>query len=208
MATHVRRSRSAEESLPWSARAIEIAGPVLEKDPQNGPARGCLFDAYFGRATAMQDLKRREEAAKDWKRLLDLSANQPNITMRLFRPSALAHLGEHVQAAAEMETLLAEGKVPPLNLYIFSYVHARCVGAVAKDARLSPAEQERLADRYGVRSVELLKKAQAAGYFNDQARLARMKANEDFNPIRAREDFKKLLVELEKEPSVKPPTKP
>ena len=50
MATHIRRSRSAEESLPWSARAIEIAGPVLEKDPQNGPARGCLFDAYFGRA--------------------------------------------------------------------------------------------------------------------------------------------------------------
>ena len=155
----------------------------------------------------MQDLKRPEEAAKDWKRLLDLSADQPNITMRLFRPSALAHRGEYVQAAAEMETLLAEGKVPPLNLFIFSYVYA-LRGAVAKDARLSPAEQERLADRYGARSVGLLKKAQAAGYFDDPARLARMKGNEDFNPIRAREDFKKLLAEFEKVPSVKPPTKP
>src|SRR5437899_9408820 len=74
MAMHVRRSRSPEESLPWTARAIDIVAPVLEKEPLNRRARGCLFDAHFGRAIALRELGRPDEAAKDWKRALELSA--------------------------------------------------------------------------------------------------------------------------------------
>src|SRR5262249_30058815 len=121
-----------------------------------------------------------------------------------YRPPPLAYLGEHAQAATEMESLLAEGKVQPVNLYVFAYSYARCSAAAATDARLSPAERERLADQYGRRAVELLRRAQAAGYFRDPDRLARMKTNRDFDAIRARPDFQRLLVELENEAKPRP----
>ena len=182
--------------------------PVLAESPDNRAARGCLHNAHFGRAIALRKMGRDGEAAEDWKRLLELSAGQADINMRLYRPSPLAHLGEHVQAAAEMETLLTEGKVQPVNLYDFGYAYARCSAAAVNDARLPPAEREPLAERYGRRSVELLRQAQAAGYFRDPARLARMNENKDFDPVRGREDFKGLVAELEakqKESRVKKP---
>src|SRR5262249_51809783 len=117
MAQHVRRSRTPLESLPWSARAIETAGPVVEADPHNRTARGCLYDAHFGRAIALRELGREAEAAADWKRALELSAGQSDINMRLFRPPTLALMGHHIQAAKEMDTLLAEGMVQPANMY-------------------------------------------------------------------------------------------
>src|SRR5262249_36489885 len=134
--------------------------------------------------------------AKDWKRALELSAGQADINLRLYRPPLLADLGEHVQAATEMEALLAEGKVQPVNLYVFAYTYARCSAAAAKDTPLPPAEQEKLADRYGGRVVELLRQAQTAGYFRDPDRLARMKEQKDFDAVRGREDFKTLLTDL------------
>jgi serine/threonine protein kinase len=204
MATHVRRSRSPEESLEWSARAIRTVEPVLQQDPRDVRARMCLFDTFMGRGQALLQLGRREEAVKDWRRMIELSAGQPHINMRLYRPSPLAHLGEHIQATAEIETLLAEGHAQPLNLYIFSYVYARCSATAATDARLPPAEREKLADKYGSRAVELLREAQAAGYFRSPGRLARMKENEDFDPIRSRPDFQRLLVELEKKAQPEP----
>src|SRR5262249_52940347 len=162
---------SPEESLPWSARAIALVAPVLEKDPRNRHARTCLYDVHFGRAVALRQLRRLEEAAKDWKQALELSAGQADINLRLYRPPLLADLGEHVQSATEMETLLAEGKVQPVNLYVFAYTYARCSAAAGKDAPLPPAEREKLADQYGRRAVELLRQAQTAGYFRDPDRL-------------------------------------
>jgi len=204
MATHVRRSRSPEDSLEWSARAIRTLEPVLDQDPRDVYARVTLFDAFVGRGLALLQLARREEAAKDWRRMIELSADQPHINMRLYRPSPLARLGEHVQATTEIEALVAEGHVQGLNLYTFAYVHSLCSTAVAIDARLSPAERVKLADKYGSRAVELLRKAQSAGYFQAPDRLARMKESKDLDAIRSRPDFQGLLVELETTSEKKP----
>jgi eukaryotic-like serine/threonine-protein kinase len=198
MASHVRNSRSPEESLEWSARAIRTLETVLKQDSRDMNARMYLFDAFLGRAFALVRLGRDEEAAKDWRQSIVLSAGRSHINMRLYRPPALARLGEHVPATAEAETLLAEGKVQGSNLYTFAYVHSLSSAAAAIDARLAPAERAKLSDKYAGRSVELLRKAQATGYFQSTDRLARMKENKDLDAIRSRADFQALLVELEK----------
>jgi tetratricopeptide (TPR) repeat protein len=198
MATHVRRTRPPEESLEWSAKAIRTLEPVLKQAPQAVGARMCLFDAYFGRSQALDRLGRPEEADDDRKRMLEISEGQAHINMRLFRPSPLARLGEHVQATSEIEALVADGHVQGSNLYIFSYVYSVCSAAAAKDDRLPTAERDRLADMYGRRAVELLRQCQATGYFKNPDRLARMKTNKDLDAIRARPDFQRLFVELEK----------
>jgi tetratricopeptide (TPR) repeat protein len=196
-ATHIRESRSPEESLEWSARAVRTVEPLLARDPRDAQARSTLFYTFLGRARALLDLGRREEADKDWRRAIELSEGQPRMEMQLDRPHPLARLGEHVQAAKEMETLLAEGHTQALNLHTFSWVYALCSAAAANDSRLPTAEREKLAERYGRRAVELLREAQAVGYFQDPGRLADMKDNKDFDPIRSRPDFQKLRAELD-----------
>jgi tetratricopeptide (TPR) repeat protein len=196
-AVQIRESRSPEESLEWSARAIRTLEPLLARDPRDVQARSTLFYTFLNRARALLDLGRREEADKDWRRAIELSEGQPRIEMRLDRPSSFARLGEHVQAAKEIETLLAEGHTQALNLHSFSWVYALCSAAAANDSRLPAAEREELAEKYGGRAVELLRQAQAAGYFQDPKRLARMKDNKDFDPIGSRPDFQKLLAELD-----------
>jgi serine/threonine protein kinase/tetratricopeptide (TPR) repeat protein len=203
MATHIRESRSPEESLEWSARAIRTVEPMLAQDPRDAEARMTLFNTSLGRARALLDLGRREEADKDYRRAIEYSEGQPRIEMRLYRPNPLARLGEHMQAAKEMEALLAEGHTQALNLYTFSWVYALCCAAAAHDARLPAAERENLAEKYGSRAVELLRKAQAAGYFQDPGRLAKMKIK-DFDPLRARPDFQELLGQLQARSSKDP----
>jgi tetratricopeptide (TPR) repeat protein len=197
MASHVRRTGSPEEALEWAARAIRLLEPVLEKDPRYVDARMCLFDTLLGRAYALRRLGRQEDAAGEWRRIVEVSEGQPHINMRLYRPIALVSLEEHARATAEIETLLAEGHSQGGNLYMFAYLHSLCSAAADNDARLSPAERENLADKYGGRAVELLRMAQATGYFQDPGRLAHMKQDKDLDAIRARPDFQKLLAEVE-----------
>ncbi len=199
MATHVRRTRSPAESLEWSAKAIRLLEPVLQQDPREVHARMVLFDVSMGRGQALLQLKRPEEARKDWRKMVELSAGQSHINMRLFRPAPLARLGDYLQATAEIETLLKEGSVQALNLYTFAYVYSLSSSAAANDARLPQTERNKLADKYGRRSVELLSKARATGYFQNPGRLAHMKEDDDLDAIRDRADFKKLLADVEAE---------
>jgi serine/threonine protein kinase len=206
IATHARKSRSAEESLEWSAKAISTLEPVLKKDPRDGYARFSLFSAVLGRGLALQDLRRHEDAAKDWRRVVELTEGQPDIRMRIYRPASLARLGEHAQATSEVETLLSQGHVQGSYLSIFAGVNSLSAGAAANDNRLAPHERARLADQYGGRAVELLRKAQAAGLFQDPGQLARL-TKPEFDSISSRPDFRGFVDEVEKKASKGPKEK-
>jgi hypothetical protein len=78
-----------------------------------------------------------------------------------------------------------------------AYVHSLCSAAAANDASLPPAERERLADQYGARAVELLRKAQEAGHFKNPGRVEHLKTDKDLDPIRNRSDFQAFLADLE-----------
>ena len=196
MATEVRR-RSPDEALEWAARAIGLLEPVLQKDPRYVEARMCLFDSLMGRAYALRRLERREDAAEEWRRVVEISEGQPHINMRLYRLFALAFLAEHAKATAEIEILLAEGHAQGRNLFLFAQVHALSSAAAVGDMQLDPALRQELVDKYGGRAVELLHQAQAAGYFREPSQLARLKQHENLDAIRSRPDFQRLLMELE-----------
>jgi tetratricopeptide (TPR) repeat protein len=197
MANFLRNNNSPEEALEWSARAISTLEPVLEKDVRDVHARIALFDAVWGRELALLGLGRREEASQDSRRVIALSDGQPDIRMRLYRPTPLARLGEYVRATAEIETLLAEGHGQALDISAFASVHSICCAAAAHDVRMPLGEREKLAEKYGGRAVELLRMVQAKGYFQDPGRLVRLKENKDLDAIRSRPDFQRLLLELD-----------
>ena len=65
-----------------------------------------------------------------------------------------------------------------------------CLLALASASVKNDAE---LADRYGERAVELLRRAFAKGYTD----VKHMKQDSDLDSLRTRDDYKKLLKELE-----------
>jgi tetratricopeptide (TPR) repeat protein len=192
------RKRSPKESLDWAGRSIRILESALQEDARDVDVRMGLFDTLMGRAYAFRRLTQLEDAAKDWRRALDVSEGQPHINMRLYRPLILVFLAEHARAAAEIEVLVSEGRAQGPNLNMFAEVYSLGSAAAAKDTRIPAAEREKLADQYGGRAVELLRMARAAGYFRNPAKVANLAENKDLDAISARPDFKELLGELQK----------
>ena len=65
-----------------------------------------------------------------------------------------------------------------------------------RDPQLPAPEQQRLAEQYAARALELLKDAQKAGYFKTPAHVEDLKRNRDFESLATRVDFLKLLRQI------------
>ena len=50
---------------------------------------------------------------------------------------------------------------------------------------------------YARQALALLRRAQAAGFFKDRAKIERLKKASDLAPLQQREDFRKFVAELE-----------
>jgi hypothetical protein len=96
----------------------------------------------------------------------------------------LVRRGDHAEAAKTTAELLP---------YDAAGFLARCVPLVQKDTNLSEAEHKDLAQKYGDRVMQLLREAlkQADGSAPD------LKKDPRFDSLRLRDDFKKLLADLE-----------
>jgi tetratricopeptide (TPR) repeat protein len=175
-----------EASLVWFARAIALLAPLVEREPRLITERLFLRNAHLGRATALDRLARHVDAVKDWDRALALCA-EPTVKQYLgcARLRSLARAGEHARAVADANALAAGKGVTGGNLYDLAGVCALAAAAVKEDARLQ--------DRYAARAVELLRQAVARGYQD----VERLNKDRDLDALRQREDFRRLLAELE-----------
>src|SRR5205807_617677 len=106
----------------------------------------------------------------------------------------LARTGDHTQAVREAQEAM-DGKQPSSEvLYEAGLTHALAVAAVRRDMLLSPPERDRQAEEYAARAVELLQKAQEAGYFRERAAREELRNDPELEPLQGREDFRKLLA--------------
>ncbi|MCI0457552.1 MAG: serine/threonine-protein kinase, partial [Gemmataceae bacterium] len=129
-----------------------------------------------------------------------LEANPRNRMYRLFFRNNLivlvhANAGLRDQAAAvhAAQKLHDLGWDPPGNAYVAACALARCIPVVEKDDRLGAAKREAAVQFYGDQALAMLRAAVAKGYRNVEY----VKESTDLDPLRQREDFRKLLAELE-----------
>jgi tetratricopeptide (TPR) repeat protein len=101
---------------------------------------------------------------------------------------AESHLGlaDDENVAAIAEKLAAFAFDPANDAYQAAGFLSRCVP-------LAETDRKELAEEYAARAMELLRQAVAHGF----ADAARLKDDPKFEPLQAREDFKKLTSELE-----------
>jgi tetratricopeptide (TPR) repeat protein len=102
--------------------------------------------------------------------------------------------GDQAAALAAAAKFRDLGWDPPTDAYFAAEALALCVDVVAKDDKSSVEQRDKQAKFYGDEAMTMLRGAIAKGYKN----AAGMKRDTHLNSLRQREDFQKLLSELEK----------
>jgi serine/threonine-protein kinase len=189
-----------KDSLAEYAQAIRTLDQVRRRLPDDPTARLFLRNAHAGRAKALTQLGHHAEAAADWGQALTLDEGPRRAEFRFWLADALARAGEHARATAQAAEF---DRLPALrgdDCYNLACVWSLSSAAARKDAQLPAAKQAKLAEQYAGRALDWLRKAQDAGYFKNPAKIAHMKKDNDLDPLRPRDDFKKFLAELETKP--------
>jgi serine/threonine protein kinase/tetratricopeptide (TPR) repeat protein len=177
-----------EESLPYLTKSIEILESVHRKDPRVAKVRESLLIARWARAMTLAGLRRFADALDDWTGAIELDDGRYQSSLRLKRASTLLNLKDHARSAADAHAVAESSNATGENLYDAACALAVCARIAANDASLAGA--------YAARAVGVLRRAVGKGY-ND---LAQIKKDSDLDALRAREDFKTLLRELEGRP--------
>jgi serine/threonine protein kinase/tetratricopeptide (TPR) repeat protein len=174
-----------EKALQWFDKTIGTLESALREVKIDVDARQYLCKAHSGRAELLAAFKRYNEAMQDWERARELAPEAERPILRLCWLTSRLHCGHLDGALKEVEEL---AKIPdPWILY-----NSACVFALEAEQRnesgASPSREE-----CAKRAIALLQQAVARGW-ND---VELLKRDDDMKVLCGREDFKKLLAELE-----------
>jgi tetratricopeptide (TPR) repeat protein len=169
------------DSVPWFDKAIATLTALHAKEPRDVTAKQYLRNSYWDRARALDRLHRYTDSVKDWRKATELSPQSAKSQFRTSRATSLARAGQVAEAVADIAELTAAREWDSDQWYNFA-----CFYAVAS-GKATDKKQE-----YADRAMELLRKAVQAGWKNG----AHMSRDSDLDPLREREDFKRLLADL------------
>jgi tetratricopeptide (TPR) repeat protein len=181
-------------------RSIALRQKLVQQHPQVtefviglGGSYGNLGNLTRKRGDAAAALRWYQLAAEQLEPVLARAPN--NAKARRFlrnvcieRAVTLACVGEHARAVEQVNKLVEENTGDGPLLYNAACVHA----LAAKDT-----SDTTLKEQWASRAVELLSQARMAGFFKERRALEGMKNDDDLAALRQREDFKKLLRELD-----------
>jgi tetratricopeptide (TPR) repeat protein len=173
-----------QEALEQYTLALESLQGILEREPTFDQARGHLLPAHGGRAQALSQLGRHAEAVGDWDRVVELAAPADRPNYRILRAHELVAAGQLEKAAAEVDDVAQSETTRPVYWYEAGNVHAQIATALSNDPTTAEA--------HAVQSVAWLRKAQAAGFFQEATHAAYLKSPE-FSVLENLPDFQNLL---------------
>src|SRR5262249_46726993 len=147
----------------------------------------------------LEGLGQYARALADWDRAIELDQGPQRAWFRANRAAVLGHCGEHARTAAEAEQVASANDLPNDTWYDLARAGALASGAVRQDDNVAPGEREKLAELYATRAVDWLTRAARAGLFRAPAYVQRLRTNKDLDALRSRDDFRKLLAEVERQ---------
>jgi serine/threonine protein kinase len=176
------------DALAWYDRALAILERLHKQAPKDDRIRRRLRNTHWGRAGALEELKRHEDAQRHWNRALELSLPAERSLVQLGRAKGRVQAGKAAEAVADVEALTKDAATPGITLY-----NAACICGLAAAA----VKEDKQRDAYASQAVALLRRAQSAEFFKDRAKVEHLKKETDLDVLRSREDFKKFVAELE-----------
>ncbi len=188
-----RRSGDLELASELCAGVMRLLEPVVQQEPQAELSRELYLDASLGRAACLTELGDPKGALPIFERIAQMTGPDPLVQSG--RALALARSGDHARGSAAAEAVLANPQLPAATVYTMARALARAAGAARDDKSLQPAERDRLAQRYGDRSLVVLRRALAGRLFADVIYIDRLSKDRDLDALRTRDDFKAFVAE-------------
>jgi tetratricopeptide (TPR) repeat protein len=183
------------KALESHAKAVATLEEVMSKFTVDGRGQRFLRNAYWGQARVLDDQKNHTEAVKKWDKAIELSPKAQRPLFRMNRAVSRVRAGQFEAALQEVQEFTNSTEKDTLY-------NAACVFALAagrrEEAGASLAKEE-----CARRAVALLRQAVAKGW-KDPKDIEHMKKDEDLEALRGREDFQKLLAELEAANTARP----
>jgi tetratricopeptide (TPR) repeat protein len=181
----LRDRRSPQDALAAYARASAALEALLAKEPRLVEARDALRDAYAGQARALDRLGQHAEAVHFWEQAVKWDDGSQCAVLQLGLAISQAQAnGNHDRALSEAELFAKVSDAPTLEGL----------------ARLCALASAVAGERYAVRAEKLLRQAVSEGYQDTLY----LKEGADLASLRQRDDFKKLLAELEEKTKAPP----
>jgi tetratricopeptide (TPR) repeat protein len=163
-------------------KAIATLASVGSDASQDVLTKALLLDNHSRRARAHAQLKNYADAVKDLDRAIEVSSPAQQANNRAGRAMYRAKAGMVAEAVAEAAELTKSTNWKANQWYDFACIYGVASGKIAEKKV-----------EYADRAMDLLAQAVTAGYKD----AAHMKTDTDLDPLRDREDFKKLVVDLE-----------
>lgn len=169
-------------AIPWHDRDIATSESVLKESPQGIGVKADLYHSVFYRAMTLHRLKKFPQALNDWDRAIALSTQVQKPSAHANRAIDRAATGQVDEALADIaEALRSSDPYRP-------WFACACAYSVAS-ANVPAKKQE-----YANQAMKLLQKSVDSGWTNPHY----ITKEPDFDPIRDREDYKKLVASLER----------
>jgi serine/threonine protein kinase len=176
------------EALPWYDQALAQLQPSHQAAPKDDANHTLLGQVRRDRAKVLGALQRSAEALVEWDQAVELVPPADRARVRLERARAWVQAGKTAEAVAEAAALTKDPGTPSVRC-----CEAACVYSLASAA----VQETRQREAHAGQALALLRRAQAAGFFKDPAKIARLNQDTDLAPLRPREDFQKFAAELE-----------
>jgi serine/threonine protein kinase/tetratricopeptide (TPR) repeat protein len=181
------QSRPAE-ALPWLDQALALLQPLHQQAPPDVAVRNLLGWTHWDRAQALDDFKRSAAALADWDRAVEWVPAADRLRVQMGRARSRMLAGKAAEAVADAAALTKDAATPSARC-----CEAACIFSLASAAANDAGQRK----AYAGQALALLRRAQAGGFFKDPAKVAHLKKDTDLDPLRPREDFQKLIAELE-----------
>jgi tetratricopeptide (TPR) repeat protein len=210
------------EALPHFERAAAVYEAVVRKNPADVGTASLVAGTANNRGLALAKLGRHEEAVRAFREAIDrelvcMGRDPKRFQYRHWLSLHYQNLGRSLRALGRKDEAIAvlqarielHRQSPPEHRDVTVQYDIACdmaqivplIGRGKKEAELTDAERAER-KQYADRAMEALRRAVADGFYD----LPLFRTDEDLGPIRGRDDFKQLMVELEAKVA-KPPEK-
>ena len=177
-----------DDGVRWLTKAIETLVPVVEKAPEYATSREFLANAYGNRATALSELARHSDAARDWEGALKFGPPERHTLYRESLALSLARAGEHAQAVQLAEAELLREPKSPARAY-----QAACIFAISVEYA---KDDDPLREQYAARALQLLTELHSTGFFANRSNALKLQHDGELDTLRMRDDFRQFVQSI------------
>jgi serine/threonine-protein kinase len=183
-----------DDSLKDLDEGIRRTDELHRLNRDNLQVPGLLVFGLNQRAIVLTCLDKAKDADADWNRALKVASKADRLSLRISRADIRARVGDYRQAAAEAEDL-AKGSEAAMS-YDLARVLSLSAAAASRDVLRPLPEREKNVEVWSHLALDLLRRAQRAGLFDDPKNVAALQQEEDLAYLRSRDDGKRFLAGL------------